>query len=163
MILESIRKRSAADPQHIILPEGEDPRTLAAAEMCSRDKIARITLIGNEERLRDAASDTGINLNGISIIDHRKGADLGKLATLFYDLRRSKGVTLEEAEMPTYLLITPDESQAISLIAKDWKGGLPFTILFDQTGGIAYSHQGVVKLETMKTALNKLIPAQETK
>lgn len=98
MILESIRKRSAADPQHIILPEGEDPRTLAAAEMCSRDKIARITLIGNEERLRDAASDTGINLNGISIIDHRKGADLGKLATLFYDLRRSKGVTLEEAE-----------------------------------------------------------------
>ena len=98
MILESIRKRSAADPQHIILPEGEDPRTLAAAEMCSRDKIARITLIGNEERLRDAASDTGINLNGISIIDHRKSADLGKLATLFYDLRRSKGVTLEEAE-----------------------------------------------------------------
>ena len=68
-----------------------------------------------------------------------------------------------KAEMPTYLLITPDESQAISLIAKDWKGGLPFTILFDQAGGIAYSHQGVVKLETMKTALNKLIPAQETK
>lgn len=98
MILESIRKRATADPQHIILPEGEDTRTLAAAEMCSRDKIARITLIGDEERLRAAAGDAGINLNGVSMIDHRKAADLGKLATLFYDLRRSKGVTLEEAE-----------------------------------------------------------------
>ncbi len=98
MILQTIRSRAAADPQHIILPEGEDPRTLAAAEICSRDKIARITVLGNEERVRTAAADAGANLNGVTVIDHRKAADFGRIATLYYDLRRAKGTTLEEAE-----------------------------------------------------------------
>ena len=53
MILQSIRERAAADPQHIILPEGEDIRTIQAAEMCSRDKIAKITIIGDEEKIRE--------------------------------------------------------------------------------------------------------------
>ncbi|MCC6826397.1 MAG: phosphate acetyltransferase, partial [Acidobacteria bacterium] len=36
MILQQIRTRAAADPQHIVLPEGEDPRTVQAADICSR-------------------------------------------------------------------------------------------------------------------------------
>ncbi|HMQ03086.1 MAG TPA: phosphate acetyltransferase [Pyrinomonadaceae bacterium] len=98
MILQKIRDRAAGDPQHILLPEGEDPRTVQAAEILTRDKIARITLLGNEERIRDAAAQSGANLNGISIIDHRKAADFGRIATLYYELRRAKGTTLEEAE-----------------------------------------------------------------
>ncbi|NOT49463.1 MAG: phosphate acetyltransferase [Acidobacteria bacterium] len=98
MILQTIRSRAAADPQHIILPEGEDPRTIQAAEICSRDKIAKITVIGNEEKVRTAAAQTGANLNGVSIIDHRTASDFGRMATLYYDLRRAKGATLEEAE-----------------------------------------------------------------
>jgi phosphate acetyltransferase len=98
MILQKIRERAAADIQHIILPEGEDPRTVQAAAICSRDQIAKITVIGNEEKVRSLASETGTNLNGVSILDHRKAADFGKIATMFYDLRRAKGTTLEEAE-----------------------------------------------------------------
>ncbi len=101
MILEKIRQRAAADQQHIILPEGEDPRTLLAAEMCVRDHLARVSVIGNEEKMRAAARDAGANLNGVNIIDHRapdKTPDFGKIATLFHELRRSKGVSLEEAE-----------------------------------------------------------------
>lgn len=98
MILQNIRSRAAADQQHIILPEGEDPRTLAAAEICSRDKIARITVLGNEERVRTAAAEAGANLNGVTVIDHRKAAEFGRIATLYYDLRRAKGTTLGEAE-----------------------------------------------------------------
>jgi len=98
MILERIRQRAAADPQHIILPEGDDPRTIEAAAICARDKIAKITVFGNEEKLRDLASQAGANLNGVDILDHRKAADFGKIATLYYDLRRAKGTTLEEAE-----------------------------------------------------------------
>ena len=44
MILENIRKRAAADLQHIVLPEGEDIRTLQAAEICSHEGIAKITV-----------------------------------------------------------------------------------------------------------------------
>lgn len=98
MILEKIRQRAAADPQHIILPEGDDARTLLAAEMCVRDKIAKITVIGGEEKTRHLATESGANLNGVTILDHRKSPDFGKIAMLYYELRRAKGTTLEEAE-----------------------------------------------------------------
>jgi phosphate acetyltransferase len=98
MILEKIRQRAASDLQHIILPEGEDARTAAAAEICVRQKIAKITMLGDEEKLREAARETGANLNGVEILDHHKSADFGKTAMFYHELRRAKGITLEEAE-----------------------------------------------------------------
>ncbi len=98
MILQQIRTRAAADPQHIILPEGEDIRVVQAAEICTREKIAKITIIGDETKIRDAAAQAGVNLNGVEVLDHRKSADFGKVATYYNELRRTKGVTLEEAE-----------------------------------------------------------------
>ena len=98
MILQQIRARAAADLQHIILPEGEDVRTVEAAAICARDGIAKITILGDGERVRALASAGGTNLNGVEILDHRKSPDFGKLATLYHQMRRAKGVTLEEAE-----------------------------------------------------------------
>lgn len=99
MILKNIRERAAADRQHIILPEGEDARTVIAASMCVREAIARITVVGNEEKVRALAAETGANLNGVEILDHRESHhDFGKIAESYHQLRRSKGVTLEEAE-----------------------------------------------------------------
>jgi len=69
-----------------------------AAERCARDGIAKITLIGDEEKIREAARTIGANLNGVEILNHRISADFGKVATLYHELRRAKGVTLEEAE-----------------------------------------------------------------
>jgi phosphate acetyltransferase len=98
MILQQIRQRAAQDIQHIILPEGEDIRTVQAAEICAKDKIAKITIIGNEEKVRELARQANANLNGVEILDHKKSNDFGKVATFYYELRRAKGVTLEEAE-----------------------------------------------------------------
>ncbi|MDQ3799823.1 MAG: phosphate acetyltransferase [Acidobacteriota bacterium] len=98
MILEKIRQRAAADLQHIVLPEGEDARTVQAAEICARDRVAKVTLIGSEEKIREAARVSGANLNGVEILDHRKAQDFGKIAQFYHELRRAKGVTLEEAE-----------------------------------------------------------------
>jgi phosphate acetyltransferase len=98
MILEKIRARAAENLQHIILPEGEDPRTVKAAAMCVEGKIARITVIGNEEKVRDLARETGSNLNGVEILDHQKSNEFGRVAQFYHELRRAKGVTLEEAE-----------------------------------------------------------------
>ncbi len=98
MILQKIRQRAAENLQHIVLPEGEDTRTIRAAEMCVRDKIARITIIGDEQKIRDSAQTERVNLNGVEILDHRKSNDFGKIATYYHELRRAKGVTLEEAE-----------------------------------------------------------------
>ncbi len=98
MILQKIRERAAADPQHIILPEGEDFRVVQAAAICAAEGIARITILGNEDKIRSLAAEGGVNLNGAQILDHRKSPDFGKFATLYHQMRRAKGVTLEEAE-----------------------------------------------------------------
>ncbi len=98
MILQQIRERAAADRQHIMLPEGDDVRTLRAAEICVRKKIARITLIGNVDMVRALAADAGINLNGVEVLDHRVGDEFRRSAELYHQMRRAKGITLEEAE-----------------------------------------------------------------
>jgi phosphate acetyltransferase len=99
MILERIRQRAAADPQHIVLPEGEDPRTAAAAAKCARDRIARITVLGGEEKIRQSARDAGADLSGVEIIDHRRAADFDRTAALFHELRRAKGLMPDEARI----------------------------------------------------------------
>ena len=61
-----------------------------------------------------------------------------------------------KAEMPAYLLISTDESALISTIAKDWSGGLPFTILYNEKGEIAYFRQGKIKHEILQAEIEKL-------
>jgi len=63
-----------------------------------------------------------------------------------------------KAGMPAYLLKTDDESAVISSIAKDWSGGLPFTILYNEKGEIAYFRQGKVIPATLRTEITKLVP-----
>lgn len=98
MILQNIRQRAAYNPQYIILPEGEDVRTVHAAAICASENIAKVTLLGREEVIRQIAGDVNVNLNGVDILNHRKSSDFEKMARLYYELRRSKGVTLEESE-----------------------------------------------------------------
>lgn len=96
-ILERLRGRAAADPQHIVLPEGEDSRTVVAAAICARERIARITLLGSEEKIRHAAASANVKLNGVEIIDHRRAADFEKMVDVYHELRRAKGVMADEA------------------------------------------------------------------
>ncbi len=98
MILQNIRQKAASDQQHIILPEGEDVRTVHAAAICASEDIAKVTLLGREEVIKQLASDVNVNLNGVNILNHRTSDDFEKMARLYHELRRSKGVTLEESE-----------------------------------------------------------------
>ncbi len=98
-ILERIRQRAAADPQRVVLPEGEDPRTVVAAAACAHGDIARVTVLGNEERVRSVAREAGADLSSVEIIDHRRAADFEKLAELYYELRRAKGMMPDEARL----------------------------------------------------------------
>ncbi|MEO5858408.1 MAG: thioredoxin domain-containing protein [Pyrinomonadaceae bacterium] len=67
-----------------------------------------------------------------------------------------------KADIPTYLLITPDESAAIAMISDDWGGALPLTVLFAPNGERVLFKQGIVKPAELKAAIDKLIaqPAQ---
>ncbi len=98
MILQKIRQKAASGPQHIVLPEGEDARTVEAAAVCANEKIAKVTLLGREEVIKQIAQENNINLNGVDILNHRRADDFENMARLYHELRRSKGVTLEESE-----------------------------------------------------------------
>src|SRR5947209_15043839 len=96
-ILDQIRQRASSNPQHIVLPEGEDPRTVIAAGAATRQRLARITVIGAEEKVREAARQAGTDLGGVELIDHTRAGDFEKMVSLLYEGRRAKGMTIDEA------------------------------------------------------------------
>ncbi len=61
-----------------------------------------------------------------------------------------------KAEMPSYLLKTLSEEAAIASVSRDWQGGLPFTILFNEKGEALYFKQGKFQTETLRQELEKL-------
>ncbi|HYP54339.1 MAG TPA: phosphate acetyltransferase [Pyrinomonadaceae bacterium] len=98
-ILERIRRRAAADPQHIVLPEGEDPRTTVAASMIARDRLARVTVLGDSEKVRVSAAESGADLSNVELLDHKRAPDFDKVAALYHELRRAKGMMPDEARI----------------------------------------------------------------
>src|SRR2546423_3335624 len=96
-ILERIRQRAASRPQHIVLPEGDDPRIVVAAAEATNQRIARITVLGDEEKILAIARDNRLDLGGVAIINHRRAPDFDKMASLFHELRRAKGLMADEA------------------------------------------------------------------
>ena len=58
-ILQQMLKRAQANPQRIVLPEGDEPRTLEAANIILRDKVAKLILIGDPDKIKGMAHDKG--------------------------------------------------------------------------------------------------------
>ncbi len=96
-ILDQIRRRAASDQQHIVLPEGSDPRTVIAAGACVQQRLARITLLGNETKIREVATRERVDLGGVEVIDHVRAPDFEKMVALFHEQRRAKGLLPDEA------------------------------------------------------------------
>jgi phosphate acetyltransferase len=96
-ILERIRQRASANQQHIVLPEGSDPRTVAAAASCAQQRIARITILGEENGIRETAQREKLDLGAVQVLDHRRAPDFEKMVSMFQELRRAKGMTTDEA------------------------------------------------------------------
>jgi phosphate acetyltransferase len=97
-ILKKLRARAALLPQHIVLPEGEDDRTVIAAAKVVEERIARVTVIGDEEKIRSRAAALGVSLTNVPILDHRRSPDLDRYAQELYQIRRAKGITPGEAK-----------------------------------------------------------------
>lgn len=96
-LLQKIIGNAIRLQNHIVLPEGSEIRTLKATEVILRDKIARITLLGNRTDLEAIASREGINISGASIVDPRMDGNRQKYAEMMVELRKSKGLTLGNA------------------------------------------------------------------
>ena len=86
------------NPKTIVLTEGTDPRVLEAASRLLASNFLKPILLGNEGKILKAAEDAGYNIRGAEIIEPKKYERLNDMANEFYELRKSKGVTLEKAQ-----------------------------------------------------------------
>jgi len=88
-------RRAQETQQRIVLPEGNEPRTLKAAEIVTKRGIAECILLGNVEQIHQTAKENNVSLDKITIIDPAK--NYTKYIEPLVELRRSKGLTREEA------------------------------------------------------------------
>ena len=106
VFLDMILAKAKANFKRIVLPEGDEERNLEAAVKVAKEKIAKITLIGNEEKIKTSLAKLGGNPADFTIIDHLKSDLLEKFSQGYYELRKSKGITIEQArkqmEHPIY-------------------------------------------------------------
>ena len=97
-LLNQIRAKAAQRKKTLVLPESHDERVLLAAEILTKEKVVSIITIGNDEKVRSDAQKLGVDLKGIRIIDPEKSEKLGDFTNIFYNLRKHKGITIEQAK-----------------------------------------------------------------
>lgn len=96
-ILDILRSKAAANRRHVVLPEGKDDRTLQAARMITDRGYAKVTIIGKTEEVRARAKELGFSLEDVDILEHTAADDFEEYANAYYELRKAKGMTPEEA------------------------------------------------------------------
>ena len=97
-MIEEIIERAKQNKKRIILPESYDKRILKAAEIVKKENIAIPILIGKEEHIKDIAKTENLDITGIEIINPTNFKDLEELIDEFYNLRKEKGITLNDAK-----------------------------------------------------------------
>ncbi len=94
-LLDEIKAKAASLKKTIVLCEGEDRRVVEAAAQITKEGIAKIVLIGNEEEVKKVAPD--VDLTGITLIDPLTSEKTAEYAKILYEARKAKGMTEEQA------------------------------------------------------------------
>ncbi|MBN1448645.1 MAG: phosphate acetyltransferase [Bacteroidetes bacterium] len=96
--IDDLKARAKKLNKHIVYPDATDERAVKAARIATNEKLARITLVGAEEDIRSTAASAGVSLDGIAIVDPAQSPDIETFAEMYYELRKHKGMTPEEAK-----------------------------------------------------------------
>lgn len=96
-LIDQIRDQARALNQHIVLPEGTEKRTIAAAAILTKEKIAHITLLGPAADINAVAKENNVDLSGVDIIEPENSDLFSGFAEEFCRLREKKGMTMDKA------------------------------------------------------------------
>jgi phosphate acetyltransferase len=91
-------ERARSNKQHIVLPEGTEERILRASEILLRRGVVELTLLGNEQIIREKIAALALNLDGVNIVDPLQSAWLEDYAATYFALRKHKGITEDFAQ-----------------------------------------------------------------
>jgi len=98
--VESMKSKAKSYRNKLVLPEGTESRTIQAARKIIDEKIASsVTLLGDEAAISSAAKAQGVSLDGITVINPAKSVLLEDFANAYYDKRKAKGMTPEQAKI----------------------------------------------------------------
>ncbi|MCH9721287.1 MAG: phosphate acetyltransferase [Actinomycetia bacterium] len=97
MFAYQLMERARSDRKRIVLPEGADDRILQAAGRLLRRGIASLTILGVESEVRSRAAELGVDLSTATVIDPRTSELCEQFAEQYAEIRRRKGVTVEQA------------------------------------------------------------------
>ena len=101
-LINQIVERAKANRQRIVLPEGTEERTLKAANQILTDEVADLILLGNPAEINELATKWGLgNIGKATIIDPETSPKHEEYAQLLCELRKKKGMTIEEARKLT--------------------------------------------------------------
>ncbi len=113
-------EQSRSKLMHIVLPEGSSKRILQAADVITRRRVARLTLIGKEENISKQVAEMGLDIYGADIIDPTDNEFLDEFSSAYYEMRKHKGIRMEEArdrmQDPTYF--------ATMMVQKEYADGM---------------------------------------
>ncbi|MDR1420674.1 MAG: phosphate acetyltransferase [Treponema sp.] len=98
--VKEMREKARKMGKHLVLPEGTESRTIRAARIIIDEKLASsVTLVGKEQAVREAAKKEGVDLAGITVTDPGFSPLLEKYSGEYYELRKHKGMTAEQAAL----------------------------------------------------------------
>jgi phosphate acetyltransferase len=96
-VIEDIKIKAAKKKKAVILPESHDDRVLKAADILLNEKIASVITLGDENKINDQRKKLGLNGSGLRVINPEKSDKLSDFTNVYFNLRRKKGITIEEA------------------------------------------------------------------
>ena len=97
-LMNKILEVAKVDKKRIVLPEGNEERTIVATEEIYKQGYAHPILVGNKEEILNKATVLNVDLTGVEIIDPETSENLSKYIEAFYELRKNKGMTMSKAE-----------------------------------------------------------------
>jgi len=148
MIIEKLIERARNNKKTIVLVETNDIRVIEAASIVKNEDFANLILVGEEDNIKKLANDNNLNLDGIKIINPKNSELTNILINKFYEIRKDKGLSYEEAKniIENDYLYFGD-----MLVYMDYADGL--------VAGAVHSSSDVLRaaLKTVKTAPNSKI------
>ena len=98
--VREMKAKAKSSRKNLVLPEGTEPRTVKAAKIIVDEQLAAaVFLLGKEEDIEKIASREGVNLAGVTVVNPAASPLLEKYANTYYELRKHKGMTPEQAKI----------------------------------------------------------------
>jgi phosphate acetyltransferase len=96
--IEQIHEKAKLGPKKVVLQEGEDVRVIEAGTRATKLGIAQVTLLGDPAKIKAAAAANSLTLDKLELVDMTAPPNLQDYAHTYFELRKAKGMTEQEAE-----------------------------------------------------------------